>query len=414
MVVLSTENIIEYLRPRLPEVDFDSSTKARRIGDGSSEDDGDGYLNYIFKVSTSKFSCIVKQALGHFRHNPNKPLPAERNKLEYEILAIRSKICPEYVPTPYFYDDENHIFVMEDCSHLKIPRFQFTKNIMYDNFGENCAKYLAATHFFTSEYFLETDAFRGLTTHFMSPKLRQIMEDSIFVTLFGHHEFDAELGEEFVQFARGLAYAPEFECERFKLRHSFISNGECLVHGDLHTSNMFAGDNALKVIDMEFTFTGPFSFDMGYLAGNLIAQYTSAIFREFPSESDREEFKKYILHTLRTLYTTYVTEFCKHCDEHCKDFYKDVPGLQDDFKKTILRDYPGFTSVANWSRASDSMPYPDYDVITDIKERCHAVTMSLMIDWQIMFNRYNYKTIDDFIRDILYAERRYLKHIGRL
>jgi len=37
-----------------------------------------------------------------------------------------------------------------------------------------------------------------------------------------------------------------------------------------------------------------------------------------------------------------------------------------------------------------------------------------MIDWQIMFNRYNYKTIDDFIRDILYAERRYLKHIGRL
>ena len=248
----------------------------------------------------------------------------------------------------------------------------------------------------------------------MSPKLRQIMEDSIFVNLFGHHEFDAELGEDFVKFAKGLAYSPEFECERYKLRHSFISNGECLVHGDLHTSNMFAGDNELKIIDMEFTFTGPFSFDMGYLAGNLIAQYASATFREFPSESDRAAFKKYMLHNLRTLYTTYVTEFCKHCDAHCKDFYKDVPGLQDDFKKTILRDYPGFTAVANWSRASDSMDYPDYDVITDLKERCHAVTMSLMIDWQIMFNRYNYKTIDDFIRDILYAERRYLKHIGRL
>ena len=60
------------------------------------------------------------------------------------------------------------------------------------------------------------------------------------------------------------------------------------------------------------------------------------------------------------------------------------------------------------------MPYPDYDVITDTKERCHAVTMSLMVDWQIMFNRYYYTTIDDFIRDILYVERRYLKHIGRL
>lgn len=414
MFILNTENIIEYLRPRLPEVVFDSSTRVRQIGDGSSEEDGDGYLNYVFKVSTSSFSCIIKQALDHMRHSEDRHLPATRNKLEYDILAIRSRICPEYVPTPYFYDEENHIFAMEDCSHLKIPRFQFTKNIMYDNFAENCAKYLAATHFFTSEYFLETDAFRGLTTHFMSPRLRQIMEDAIFVTLFGHHEFDAELGEEFVQFAKGLAYSPEFECERYKLRHSFISNGECLVHGDLHTSNMFAGDNELKVIDMEFTFTGPFSFDMGYLAGNLIAQYASATFREFPSESDRAAFKKYMLHNLRTLYTTYVTEFCKHCDEHCKDFYKDVPGLQDDFKKKILRDYPGFTAAANWSRASDSMDYPDYDVITDLKDRCHAVTMSLMIDWQIMFNRYNYKTIDDFIRDILYAERRYLKHIGRL
>jgi 5-methylthioribose kinase len=413
MFILNTENIIEYLRPRLPEVIFDSSTMVRQIGDGSSEEDGDGYLNYVFKVSTGSFSCIVKQALGHMRHSMRE-LPASRNKLEYDILTIRSRISPEYVPTPYFYDEDNHIFAMEDCSHLKISRFQFAKNIVYDHFGENCAKYLAATHFFTSEYFLETDAFRGLTTHFMSPKLRQIMADAIFVTLFGHHEFDAELGEEFVRFAKSLAYAPELECERYKLRHSFITNGECLVHGDLHTSNMFAGDNALKVIDMEFTFTGPFSFDMGYLAGNLIAQYTSAIFRDFPSEKERNTFKQYILHTIRTLYTTYVTEFCRHCDAHCKDFYKDVPGLQEDFKKTILRDYPGFTDAANWSRASDSMPYPDYDVITDLKERCHAVTMSLMIDWQIMFNRYHYKTIDDFIRDIEYVERRYLKHIGRL
>lgn len=414
MIILNKENIIEYLRPRLPKVIFDSSTQVRRIGDGSCEEDGDGYLNYVFKVSTDSFSCIIKQALNHMRHNADRALPADRNKLEYDILEIRNKICPEYVPTPYFYDEENHIFAMEDCSHLKIPRFQFTKNVMYDHFAENCAKYLAATHFYTSEYFLETDAFRGLTTHFMSPKLRQIMEDSIFVNLFGHHEFDYTLGEDFVKFAKDLAYSPEFECERYKLRHSFITNGECLVHGDLHTSNMFAGDNALKVIDMEFTFTGPFSFDMGYLAGNLIAQYASATFREFPSEKERDEFKKYMLHNLRTLYTTYVTEFCRHCDAHCKDFYKDVPGLQEDFKKTILRDYPGFTAVSNWSRACDSMEYPDYDVLTNVEDRRHAVMMSLMIDWQIMFNRYHYVTIDDFIRDILYAEKRYLKHIGKI
>ena len=177
---------------------------------------------------------------------------------------------------------------------------------------------------------------------------------------------------------------------------------------------MFAGDNALKVIDMEFTFTGPFSFDLGYLIGNFIAQYTSAIFRDFPSESDRKTFKSYILHEMKTLYTYYVKKFCEYCDADCKDYYKDVPGLQDDFKQTILHEFPGFAACANWSRAASLLPYPDYDVITSTKERAHAVTLSLMIDWQIIFNRHKYHSIDDFIHDILYAERRYLKHIGRL
>lgn len=414
MYILSKENIIEYLRSHLKDVVFDSDTQVTVIGENAGEDEGDGYLNFVYKVTTQSFSCIVKQAQNFMRQDSENKLPANRNKLEYDIMALRGAIVPEYVPKVYFYDDENHVFAMEDCSHLKIPRFMLSKNVMYENFAENCAHYMAATHFYTSEYYLETDAFRDLTSHFMSPRLREIMEDGIFVTLFGPFEFDQSLGEKFTKFAKSMTEDPAFVHERFRLRRNFISNGECLVHGDLHTSNMFAGDNALKVIDMEFTFTAPFSFDIGYLAGNFIAQYASAIFRDFPSEDERTRFKEYILHGLRTLYTTYVNDFCKFCDADCKDYYKDVPGLQDDFKHTILTEYPGYAACANWSRACGIIPYPDYDVIEDIEEKAHAVTLSLMIDWQIIFGRHNYKTIDDFIHDIQYAERRYLKHIGRL
>ena len=97
MLILNTDNIIEYLRPRLPEVIFDSSTEVHSIGGNGIEEEGDGYLNYIFKVTTSEFSCIIKQALEHMRHNESRALPASRNKLEYDIMAIRHKICPEYV-----------------------------------------------------------------------------------------------------------------------------------------------------------------------------------------------------------------------------------------------------------------------------------------------------------------------------
>ncbi len=413
MIILDKENIVAYLRSRLPEITFDSTTTVYEIGANGNEEE-DGHVNFLFKVSCGDFSCIVKQARPDPRLGEDFTLPEDRNKLEYDIVAIRHKICSEYVPEPYFFDEANHIYAMEDCSHLHIARFELCKNMMYDNFAENCGKYLAASHFYTSEYYLETDVFRQLTSHFMSPELRQLMEDAVFVDLFGFHRFDDSLGEEFVTFAKDLSYSPEFETERYKLRHSYITSGECLIHGDLHTSNMFVGNDALKVIDMEFTYMGPFAYDMGYLAGNFIAQYASATFRDFPSEKERAEFKKYILHCIRALYTTYVNEFCKHCDEHGKAYFKGIVGLQDDFKKKILLDYPGYTAVANWSRASDAIDYPDYDLLTDVTKRRHAVTMSLMIDWQIMFHRYSYETIDDFIRDILYAERRYLKHIGEL
>lgn len=54
MLILNTDNIIEYLRPRLPEVIFDSSTEVHSIGGNGIEEEGDGYLNYIFKVTTSE------------------------------------------------------------------------------------------------------------------------------------------------------------------------------------------------------------------------------------------------------------------------------------------------------------------------------------------------------------------------
>ena len=407
MYILTKENIIEYLRLKLPKVVFGPDTTVIRIGESGNEEEGDGYLNYVFKVSTNSFSCIVKQALEHMRHKESRKLPAERNKLEYDIMCIRYHIVPEYVPEPYFYDEENHIFAMEDCSHLKIPRFQLTKNIMYDHFAENCAHYLAATHFYTSEYFLETDAFRNLTSHFMSPILRKIMEDSIFVTLFGEHQFDYTLGDSFLHFAKGLSDSPEFKTERYKLRHSFISNGECLVHGDLHTSNMFAGDNALKVIDMEFTFGGPFSYDIGYLIGNLLSQYAAACYRDFTSAKEQSKFKTYLLTAIRDMYHSYVNGFMEHWNQDAKEIYKGIPGLQDEWKHRILTEAPGYAAIVNWFRVAGEIPYPDFDMITDLDKKRDAMSLSLMIDWQLIFHRHQYESIDDLIQDVLYVEQQY-------
>ena len=62
----------------------------------------------------------------------------------------------------------------------------------------------------------------------------------------------------------------------YELRHKFMTRGEALIHGDLHTSNVFADKERLKVIDMEYTFAGPLCYDIGYFAASLLTQYCTA------------------------------------------------------------------------------------------------------------------------------------------
>ena len=73
----------------------------------------------------------------------------------------------------------------------------------------------------------------------------------------------------------------------------------------------------------------------------------------------------------------------------------------------VMVDSVGYASMVNWFRSASVIPYPDFDVIEDLEARRHAVTLSLMIDWQIMFARYRYQSVDDLIDTILFVEDNY-------
>ena len=100
-----------------------------------------------------------------------------------------------------------------------------------------------------------------------------------------------------------------------------MSKGECLIHCDLHTSNIFASQTEAKVIDMEYAFFGPFAYDMGYFTANFIAQYAAAAFRPFETEEARKEFKAYCLFMIRETYVKYCEYFTQYCKEDSKVEY---------------------------------------------------------------------------------------------
>lgn len=409
MLILDKNNIVSYLKERMPKIDFSGDVEITAIGDGSqsAEEAGDGYVNFIFIVRTKAESIVVKQSRENARMSGGE-MPLYRNHLEFDAMKLFNAIAPDYVPKVYFIDDENRVFVMEDASQNNryITRFQLNNNKVFPKMAEQVGEFLADTQFHTSELYLGTPDFRALTCRFMNAEMRPIMEDGLFIYKFWT-PYDGSLGEEFLEFAKSISEDPSYLTERHKMRHIYMSKAECLIHADLHTSNLFTGLDSMKVIDMEFTFCGPFSYDLGYLIGNLVSQYTSACFRDFPSEEERKTFKVYLLTTIAHLYESYIERFCDNWDKHAKDIYQGVPGLQEAFKKNILFEMPGFASIVNWFRVAGEITYPDFEMITDLDKKRDAMALSLLMDWQFMFNRYNYTSVQDMIDDILYVEKNY-------
>ena len=103
MIILTKENILSYIKEHVPSLQLKEPVKVSMIGEGDLGEDveGDGYCNYVFRVSDADgHSYIVKQSTEHLKRR-GRALTPTRNRFEYEIMELRAKIVPQYVPALY-------------------------------------------------------------------------------------------------------------------------------------------------------------------------------------------------------------------------------------------------------------------------------------------------------------------------
>lgn len=402
MIILNKENIASYIRKYAPSLPLEGPVTVSMIGDGDLGKDveGDGYCNYVYRVSDGKHSYILKQSTGRLRRR-GKLMDPSRNEKEYEIMQLRAKIVPQYVPKLYGADFENHVFIMEDVSNLKLIRYQLTRNHRLPELAGQGAEYLAATHFYTSEFYLDTEEYRQLISRFMNAELRVVMENGIFLQIFGADDYDSACGPAFRDFCESVRYDDHLALQRYRLRHLFMSKSETLIHGDFHTSNIFADDNTLKVIDMEYTFGAPFSYDLGFIIANLIIQLCSAAFRPFESGWLRQRFLSYILTMIRNFYTDYIRFFFSFWDKDAKIEYRITDGYKETLALDILRECFGFAACVSFSRTIGDMDTADFDLIMDNDLRTRAKFLAVDID-RLLFEKWDsYQNISQVISDII-------------
>lgn len=97
-------------------------------------------------------------------------------------MEIKGAIVPEYVPEIYDVDKQNHIYICEDCSNLRIMQLpEMMKGMQFPNFPEQIGEFLAKTNFYTSEIYMDAVEYRRLQTAFMNPSMRLVFEIGLFL-----------------------------------------------------------------------------------------------------------------------------------------------------------------------------------------------------------------------------------------
>lgn len=410
MFILDKNNLLPYLKSHYPAFDTSGPVTISAIGDG--EDEIQGLINYLFRVSNSSGSLIVKQGRTNLRleddtstQSSRYRVPPERNYLEYASLKLRHAITPQYVPEVYYVDRENNIFFMEDVSYLKPGRTLLSNSVILPNLGRQCAEFLADIHFYTSEFYMDTEQFRQLSKVFTNTGMRRIMENWLFL-----RETPSEERHPFTHILEPYIFDQAVVTQSHLLRHKYMGTTEAFIHSDVHTSNLFADDTRMKVIDMEYTFAGPCAYDLGYLLGSLCSQFCSAVFRPFPCESDRAVFKQYILETIYDLLTIYRTRFAAHWTDEAKEVYRSCPGFREAFLDTLLPDIVGYSAMPMLTLCVQAFAFPqEFESIPSDANRLHALQLYCAMARLFLLGRQSFHVPEDVLSAMVGLEQDYFK-----
>ncbi|AFA47392.1 S-methyl-5-thioribose kinase [Acetobacterium woodii] len=408
---LTPNTVIEYIQSYTNIFPAEAKLTVYEIGAG--DDDGDGFVNHVYRISDADGkSVILKQAKPYLKaFGAGVPLTTRRNQLESEIIKVRSAITPEYLPTMYHVDAANNLFVYEDCGRLKIMRFELIKGKTFPKFPKQMGDFLAKSNFYTSEIYLDQIVHKGLACKFMNPEMRVIMETILFLReSFIEAEIELPAGDPNHIIMGDLLWEKrELRVELLKLRGIFMKKSECLVHGDLHTSNIMIDENEMKIIDMEYPFMGPSSSDTGYLIGNLIYEYIAWFHHPEGTQTSRRAYRQEMIDYIRNLMTEYQKVYTVCWEQDAKPMYRDYP----EYREALLRDYIkevcGFAGCQMVSRVGGIVPLPDFDVLQNLASRNSARRLALLIADALVMKREEVESVDDIINLIETITTRYFE-----
>ena len=353
------------------------------------EEIGDGNLNYVFRlIDEQGKSIIIKQALPYAKVvGESWPLTLKRALLEARALQKYSEFVPKLVPKVYHIDEALAITIMEDLSHLKIARQGLVAGEYYPKLAPALATYLAQTLYHTSDFGLHPFEKKDLQAAFSNPELCKITEDLIFTDPY--YDIDTNNFEEaLTPTVQRLWQNDALKLEVAKIKYSFLTEGEALLHGDLHTGSVFASQDEIKVIDPEFAFYGPIGFDIGQVIANILFQYFTR----------NGEASAQILADVELVWTEFEKQFKQLWETKNEQQHASVPGYYEATIAKIFKDTLGFTGTELIRRTIGLAHVIDLDLIEDEATRIATKELVLVTGEELILARETITSIKALIK----------------
>jgi 5-methylthioribose kinase len=377
-----------------------SNALGGRSQDWSVREVGDGNLNLVFIVKGPAGGVCVKQALPYVRLvGESWPLPIDRAHFEHEALKAEAAVVPNLIPKIYLFDQVRAAIVMELLEPHIILRKGLIQGIRYPKLADDIATFTAQTLFSTSDLALPAGRKRDQQSMFsLNTELCRITEELVFTDPYRFAELNRWTKPQLDDIAAEFRADAHLKIAVQELKWLFLSRGEALLHGDLHTGSIMVTSEQTRVIDPEFAVYGPMGFDLGAFMANLLLSYYSQEGHATPGD-DRKDYRRWLLDTLETFWRRFEIKFLELWRMGgTGDAF--VPGLFEDegsrraleayrvtFMARLLQDSIGFAGAKIARRILGLAHVEDMESIGDSDCRARCERGALKLARELMLGR---------------------------
>ena len=393
--LMNAEDVPDYVFCRLPGY-FDNDS------DLISEEIGDGNLNYIFRVTdkNTKKTIIVKQAAEELRISKEMKISTDRGRIESEILSLQAEMAPGYVPLVYLYDDIMCAICMEDMTGHEMMRTALIRHDIFPKFADQITDFLVNTLLFTSDIVLPHKEKERLSTRFVNPDLCEISYDLVYTEPYNDCHRRNIVSPGILKYVQEELYSDKkLHLEVAKLKYDFLTNAQCLIHGDLHTGSIFINKDHTFVFDPEFAFYGPAGYDIGNIIANLFFAWCHADAVEEDSDK-RTAFCDYILATIHDITDMFITKFKKAYRENVSDISFKTDEYMEYYLAGILADTAGVAGLETIRRTVGMAGVKDIRSIEDTAKRECFEKVLIKLGKDYILRRNEFKCGDDYVNTI--------------